>query len=199
MQYLSLILFTITTCGTPGPNNTMIMASGVDYGARRSVPHVAGINIGFPIMVMAVGLGLGGILHSWPVILDILRPIGVAYLLYLAYRIAATPVETDSTTRGKPLTFLQSALFQWVNPKAWIMAVGAVVTYATAPGNYLPNLVQVAIIMLVFGTPCTVAWLISGVMIKKVITKPIHFRIFNVVMASLLALSLIPVISEMFG
>jgi len=93
MNYLSLIAFTLATCGTPGPNNTLVTASGISFGFRRSMPGVVGINTGFPIMVILVGLGLGAFLERWPVVLDILRPIGAAYLLYLAYRIATAAVE----------------------------------------------------------------------------------------------------------
>ncbi|AJT63819.1 LysE family translocator [Streptomyces chattanoogensis] len=200
MAYLSLIMFVIATCGTPGPNNNMIMSSGVSHGFRRSIPHVVGINIGFPVMVIAIGFGLDGILKDYPVIYDILRPVGAAYLLYLAYRIAVSPVGEQKEAEAKPLTFLQSALFQWVNPKSWVMAVGAVTTYATgAGGDAVWNIVAVSVIFLVFGTPCTVSWLAIGVALKRVLSKPLQFRIFNVAMAVLLAVSLIPVLGEIIA
>lgn len=196
MVYLSLILFTIVTCGTPGPNNIMIMSSGVVYGFRRSVPHVVGINIGFPLMAVAVGLGLGGILHGSPVVYDILRPIGAVYLLYLAYRVATSPVTAEQAVVCKPLSVAQSALFQWVNPKAWVMIVGAIVTYSSPSGSYTLHVLEIALIFLIFGTPCTIGWLMIGVSLKKVISKPVQFRVFNVSMAVLLVLSLIPVFGE---
>lgn len=196
MSYLSLIVFTIATCGTPGPNNIMIMSSGMTYGLRRSWPHVAGINVGFPLMVLAVGLGMGELLERWPIIYDLLRPVGAAYLLYLAYRIMTGPVTFDQAISGKPLSFTQSALFQVVNPKAWVMVVGALSTYATTTDSYLLQVVLISLIFLVFGTPCTVAWLLAGLLLKRVIVKPLHFRAFNVIMATLLVLTLIPIVGE---
>jgi threonine/homoserine/homoserine lactone efflux protein len=196
--YLSLILFTVSTCGTPGPNNIMIMSSGVNYGFRKSIPHVIGINIGFPLMVVAVGLGLGGILHGSPVVYDVLRPVGAAYLLYLAYRIATAPAASSEVRPRKPLSVLQAALFQWVNPKAWVMVVGAVVTYARFSGAYLLQVLVIALIFLVFGTPCTSGWLWIGVSLKKVLTRPAHFRTFNVCMAILLVVSVIPIFGEIY-
>jgi threonine/homoserine/homoserine lactone efflux protein len=199
MNYLSLILFTIATCGTPGPNNTMIMASGVSYGFRRSLPHVIGINIGFPVMAVAVGLGLGELLHSSPHVYTVLRPIAVAYLLYLAYRIATGPVSPDASAERRPLSVVQAALFQWINPKAWLMVIGAVTTYATVTGTYFVNVMVVALIFLVFGTPCTTFWLWLGVSLKRVLRKPVQFRAFNIFMALLLVGSLVPLLGEAFN
>ena len=196
MNYLSLIVFTLATCGTPGPNNTLVMASGVSFGFRRSIPGVVGINTGFPIMVILVGFGLGGFLERWPVALDVLRPIGAAYLLYLAYQIATAPVDDLEAEATKPLTFTKTALFQFVNPKAWVMIVGALVTYTSTDGSFGWQVLAVALIFLVFGTPCTVAWLLMGVGLRRVISKPAQFRIFNIVMAVTLVLSLIPILFE---
>jgi threonine/homoserine/homoserine lactone efflux protein len=198
VTYLSLILFVIATCGSPGPNNIMIMSSGVTYGARRSIPHVVGINVGFPLMTAAVGLGLGGVLRGSPILYDILRPAGAAYLLYLAYRIATGPVTVDQARSAKPLSMLQAALFQLVNPKAWVMIVGAVLTYATASGSYLVQILLIALVFLVFGTPCTSFWLWLGVALKRVLAKPAQFRAFNVTMATLLVFSIIPIFVEIY-
>jgi threonine/homoserine/homoserine lactone efflux protein len=197
--YLSLILFTVSTCGTPGPNNFMIMSSGVSYGVRRSMPHVIGINVGFPLMVVALGLGLGGLLQRYPAILVVLRPIGVAYLLYLAYRVATTPPNGASQARQhKPLTMLQAALFQVVNPKAWVMIVGALVTYQTADSPFVAQVLVIALIFLVFGTPCTVTWLLIGASLQQVLAKPAIFRAFNIAMAGLLVLSVVPAFGEIY-
>lgn len=198
MAYLSLILFTVSTCGSPGPNNMMIMSSGVNYGFRRSVPHVIGINTGFPLMVVAVGVGMGAVLHTWPGLLDLLRPVGAAYLLYLAYRIATAPATTDRPVRRQPLSLVQAALFQVVNPKAWVMIVGALITYAGASASYLVQVVLIALIFLVFGTPCTTAWLWVGVSLKRLLTRPLPLRIFNVGMAALLVISLVPIFAEIY-
>jgi threonine/homoserine/homoserine lactone efflux protein len=194
------MLFVVSTCASPGPNNVMVMSSGVNYGWRRSIPHVAGINIGFPIMVVAVGLGLDGVLRTSPLVYDVLRPVGVAYLLYLAYRIATAPVHPGDREEpsGKPLSAVQAALFQWVNPKAWIMVVGALVTYATTSGRYLPQVLAIAGAFLVLGTPCTGAWLWLGVSLKRVLPGPRRMRLFNVAMGLLLVVSVAPVAGEVF-
>lgn len=198
MNYLSLMVFAVSTCGSPGPNNFMVMSSGVNYGWRRSIPHVVGINIGFPVMLAAVGLGLGGLLQNSPVPYSVLRPVGVAYLLYLAWRIATAPVDVDATTPGKPLSAFQAALFQWVNPKAWIMCVGAVVTYTTASDSYLMQVLSIALVFMVLGTPCTGSWLWLGVSLKRVLPGPRQLRVFNVAMGLLLVASTLPVIGEIY-
>lgn len=198
MNYVSLALFAVSTCGSPGPNNVMVMSSGVNYGWRRSIPHVAGINVGFPLMLVGVGLGLDGILRSYPAVYEVLRPVGIAYLLYLAYRIASAPVHVDGEVErpGKPLTALEAALFQWVNPKSWIMAVGAVVTYANPGGNHALQVVAIALVFLVLGTPCTGAWLWLGVSVKRLLPGPRRLRAFNVAMGLLLVVSITPVVAE---
>lgn len=198
MAYLSLILFTVSTCGSPGPNNMMIMSSGVNYGFRRSVPHVLGINTGFPLMVVAVGIGMGAIFRNWPGLLDLLRPVGAAYLLYLAYRIATGPAATDRPVQRKPLSLVQAALFQVVNPKAWVMIVGALITYVVGGADYLIQVVLIALIFLVFGTPCTTAWLWLGVSLRRILSRPLHLRVFNVAMAGLLVISLVPILAEIY-
>jgi len=192
------MLFVVSTCGSPGPNNFMIMSSGVSHGWRRSIPHLIGINTGFPVMVVAVGLGLGGFLHSYPVFYSLLRPIGVAYLLYLAWRIASAPVDVDAAHLGKPLSVLEAALFQWFNPKAWTMVIGAVVTYATVSGNYLIQILIIALAFMILGTPCTGSWLWLGVSLKRILPGPKQLRVFNLAMAILLAVSILPVISETY-
>jgi threonine/homoserine/homoserine lactone efflux protein len=203
--YLSLILFTVSTCGSPGPNNLMVMSSGANYGIRRSLPHMIGINIGFPVMVILVGLGIGGILHRFPVLLDILRPVGVAYLLYLAYRIVSSPtgggVARDGAgevPRRKPLTVIQAALFQFVNPKAWVMIVGALVTYETGTGGSLTEIFVISLIFFVFGTPCTAAWMWFGAYLKRILTRPSLLRTFNVAMGALLVVSVVPTIVKIY-
>lgn len=117
MPFLSLIAFIIAGAGTPGPNNTIALASGANYGFRRTLPCIAGVNVGFPIMIVLVGMGLGRVLAQWPVVLDILRPVGVAYLLWLAWHIAVAPTEVEAQGQGKPPGFVKMALFNWSIPR----------------------------------------------------------------------------------
>ncbi len=125
---LPIFLFAFAAAITPGPNNIMIMASGLNFGTVRSLPHLPGICFGFPVMVILIGTGLGVVFEKYPVLHEIIKVIGIIYLIYLAWRIANSDKTSEAATPGKPFTFLQSALFQWVNPKGWIMASSAMTT-----------------------------------------------------------------------
>lgn len=197
--FLPIILFFIAGAGTPGPNNTIAMASGANYGLKRTMPCVAGVNTGFPVMIILVGLGLGGVLNQWPWILDILQPIGVVYLLWLAWRIATAPTDLENGQQGKPPGYIQMALFQFVNPKAWTLVVAAISTYTGFWGNFFAEILILALFALIFSTPCTVVWALLGVAAGKVISTPQHLRAFNITMAVLLVLSLIPAAIEIAG
>ena len=201
VDYLPLITFIIATAGTPGPNNTMIFSSGASYGFRRSIPHVAGINTGFPLMVVAVGLGIGSMLERFPTVYSVLRVIAACYLVYLAYRIATAPVtKNPQVLRGRPLSFIRAALFQWVNPKTWVMAVGVVAAFAHASGSaYVVEVLVIALVFLIFGTPCTTAWLLAGMSLSRIFSKPLHLRVLNVALALLLVASLVPLFGDAFS
>ena len=198
MEYAAIIVFAITTCVTPGPNNAMIMTSGLNYGIRRSMPHYGGICLGFPLMVVAVGLGIARLFEQYPPLHVILKLGGAAYLSYLAWKIASAPVSEINETRGKPFSFLQAAAFQWVNPKAWVLAVGATVTYTVISDTYVSQVLVIALIFLVFGAPCIMLWLWFGASLKTILQKPGYVRIFNISMAILLMGSLIPVFFELY-
>lgn len=182
---------------TPGPNNTLIMASGLNYGVRRSLQHFFGVILGFPVMIIAVGLGIAGLFEQFPILHVILKLVGAAYLSYLAWRIATSPVSDFNETTGKPFTFLQAAAFQWVNPKAWVLAVGATVTYTVISDSYVLQVLTIAVLFLIFGSPCTMLWLWFGASLKSILQKPSYVRIFNISMATLLMGSLVPVFLEL--
>lgn len=193
-----LIVYAFVTTITPGPNNTMLVASGVNFGFARSVPHILGISIGFSIMVMLVGTGLGTLFEAFPLLHNILRWVGFAYLAYLAWMIARSqPYEfnDDDSNSSRPMSFLAAAAFQWVNPKAWIMALGAITTYLPNPTTAL-GMFLVAAIFFVVGTPCISLWAMFGTWISRSLTNPLHFRIVNFVLAAALVLSLIPALNE---
>ena len=198
MEYLAIILFAIATCVTPGPNNTMIMTSGLNYGIQRSLPHYLGIILGFPAMVIAVGLGLTSLFEKYAVLHLLLKAAGASYLTFLAWKIASAPVSDLSVTEGKPFTFLQAAAFQWVNPKAWVLAVGATATYTVVGSDYSLQVLVIAIIFLVFGAPCIMLWLWFGASLKRLLQKPESVKYFNYAMATLLMLSLLPVFRDIF-
>ena len=198
MEYLTIILFAIATCVTPGPNNTMIMTSGLNYGIQRSLPHYLGIILGFPAMVVAVGLGLASLFEQYAVLHLLLKVAGASYLTFLAWKIASAPVSDLSVTEGKPFTFLQAATFQWVNPKAWVLAVGATATYTVVGSDYSLQVLVIAIIFLVFGAPCIMLWLWFGASLKRLLQKPESVKYFNYAMATLLMLSLLPVFNDIY-
>lgn len=198
MEYFAIVAFAITTCVTPGPNNAMIMASGLNYGIRRSMPHYTGIVLGFPLMVLAVGMGIAQVFEVYPVLHLVLKVVGAAYLCYLAYKIASAPVSQNKTSEGKPFSFIQAAAFQWVNPKAWVLAVGATVTYTTLGEGYLLQVLTICLIFLFCGAPCIMLWLWGGASLKTLMRTPLYVRLFNGSMAVLLIGSLIPVFIDLY-
>ena len=192
MDYLSIILFVISTCVTPGPNNVMLMSSGVNFGAARTMRHVIGINIGFPLMLIAVGLGAGVVFHRYPSLHDVLQVVGAVYMLYLAYRIATASTVDFNAKTAAPLGVMSAALFQWVNPKAWVMAVGAVLTYASVSGSYALDVFVIALLFCVFGSPCSLVWVFFGTFLRRYLARPRALRAFNVAMSVVLVVSLVP-------
>ncbi len=191
---LPYILYCVAMSGTPGPNNLMVLASGVNYGYRATLPHIFGINIGFSIMLAVMALGLGAVFLAEPRLQTILKVVGVAYMLWLAWRIAMASGVGEGEAAGRPLTFLQGAAFQWVNVKAWMMVLGAISVYA--PAGYTPweKALYLGGIMLIAGSPPTHVWTLFGVGIRRFLGNPRALRAFNVTMALLLVASLIPML-----
>ena len=194
---LALALFCVVTLFTPGPNNLMLMTSGLNFGFRRGMPHLWGVTLGFTAMVLIVGLGLGAIFAKWPVLYTVLKYAGAAYLIYLAWQIAVSPPPTagDGESAGKPISFLQAVAFQWVNPKAWVMAVGAITTYA-AVAAFPVNIVIIAALFCVLGAASSGTWLGFGSALQRVLKDPRAVRVFNIVMAVLLIASLYPIFAD---
>lgn len=192
----ALIVFAFVASITPGPNNLMLLASGTNFGFRRTIPHMLGVGIGFTVMVVLVGVGLIGLFDAWPVSYLILKFFSVIYLLYLAYRIAsaAPPENTDGdiVTDAKPFTFLQAALFQWVNPKAWTMALTAISVYAP-PDHPIGAILIVALIFGLINLPSVSSWVLLGTQLRRLLDNPFKLRLFNCVAALLLVASLYPV------
>ncbi|MEL6168029.1 MAG: LysE family translocator [Pseudomonadota bacterium] len=188
----ALIGFAFVTSITPGPNNLMLMASGANFGFMRSVPHMLGIGIGFTIMVLLVGVGLLGLFDAWPPSYTVLKAVSVAYLLWLAWKIARAGAPGNGSAETRPITFLQAAAFQWVNPKAWTMALTATSVYAEPH-----TLTAIAVVAMVFGAinlPTVSTWTLLGQGLRRFLTDPARLRLFNWTMAALLIASLIPVL-----
>jgi threonine/homoserine/homoserine lactone efflux protein len=193
---IAFVMFAAVMFFTPGPNNIMLLSSGLTYGFRRTVPHVVGIVIGFAFMVGAVGLGLGTIFIAYPVLQTILKYAGAAYLIYLAVAIAMSGPVTSGQDNGRgPMTFWGAAMFQWVNAKGWVMVIGTITAYA-AIADFPWNILMQVVISLLMGAVSCVAWALFGSALRPWLTSARTIRAFNIVMAILLLASLYPVFME---
>lgn len=193
---IAFVLFAVACCFTPGPNNAMLLTSGLTFGFRRTLPHVLGVTFGYGFLVAMMGLGLGAVLSAYPTLYTVLKYVGTAYLLYLAWAIAMSGgIDEKGDGRGRPLSFLGGAVFQWVNVKGLIMAAGAVTTYsAIAPYPY--NIVALSLIFTLVGFLSSASWTLFGTGLRGLLSSPRAVRIFNVIMALLLVASLYPVLFE---
>ena len=188
----ALTLFAFVSSATPGPNNLMLMASGANYGFKRSIPHMLGIAIGFTLMIVLVGAGLLQLFDAWPTSYTVLKVFSVVYMTWLAWKIASAAPAKSAEATGTPMTFLQAAAFQWVNPKAWAMALTALSVYATDA-----TLLAFGLVALVFGLvnlPSITIWTVMGQQMARILTNPARLRAFNWTMAALLMASLFPVL-----
>ncbi|MEM7612575.1 MAG: LysE family translocator [Pseudomonadota bacterium] len=189
---LALAAFALVSSITPGPNNLMLMASGANFGFRRSLPHMLGVGLGFMLMLLIVGAGLMGLFQAVPASYLVLKVCSIAYLLFLAWKIANAAPPTEASASGKPFTFLQAALFQWVNPKAWVMALTAISVYA--PERAMSQVVTVVLVFGLINLPSVSSWTVLGQQMRRWLTSPARLRTFNVTMAILLVMSLYPVL-----
>jgi threonine/homoserine/homoserine lactone efflux protein len=192
----ALAMFAFACSITPGPNNTLLLASGANFGLRASLPHMAGVSVGFMVLLTVVGLGLGGLFTAYPVLHILLAWAGTLYLLYLAAKIALSRRLGVGKGGSRPMRFVEATAFQAVNPKAWVMALGAMTAFAPQ-AHYLTN---VAVVVLVFGlinAPCIGAWTAFGVGMRRFLDRPLVLKSFNIAMALVLVLSLIPSLHEL--
>ncbi len=194
----ALAMFAFASSITPGPNNTMLLASGANFGLRASIPHMLGVSVGFMLLLVLVGGGLGGLFTAYPVLHIVLAWAGTLYLLYLAARIAMSSGLTARKDGAKPLRFIQAVSFQAVNPKGWAMALGAMTAYAPQT-HYLANVAVVVAIFGVLNGPCILAWTAFGVSMRHFLDRPAVLKGFNIAMAAVLVLSLIPSLHELMA
>ena len=194
---LALVSFAFVSSITPGPNNLMLMASGTNFGFVRTVPHLLGVALGFVLMVLLVGAGISWIFEAVPTAYTVLKVASVGYLIYLAYRIAtaAPPPERPDTLGARPLTFTQAAAFQWVNPKAWAMALTATSAYVPAAQPWL-GLITVAAVFGAVNLPSVGVWALMGVQLRRWLRNARALRAFNLLAALLLLASLYPQVVE---
>lgn len=186
-----LLTFALAATLTPGPNNIMITASGANFGYVRSIPHMLGITFGFAAMVMALGLGLGQLFKLIPALHTGLQLVGSAYLVYLAWRIATAGRAGKADGAGRPLTFLEASLFQWVNPKAWMLSIGALTAFTSGGGNYLAETAFIAGVFILVTYPSVTAWCLFGTAIGSLLRSDRVLRIFNWTMGGLVAASIL--------
>ncbi|WP_299868095.1 LysE family translocator [uncultured Hoeflea sp.] len=191
--FLALVLFAFVTSVTPGPNNMMLFASGVNFGFRRTLPHMLGIGGGFFSLLLGVGFGLGALLEAVPALYTALKFLGGGYLLFIAWKIGASRALPDGKVGGQPMTFLQAAAFQWVNPKAWVMAVTAMTIY-TDPDRYALSVLLVGLAFALTNMPSVSTWAGFGTVMRQWLADPVRLKWFNITMAVLLVLSLWPML-----
>ena len=201
-QWWGAALFMLVSSITPGPNNTMLMASGVHFGYRRTLAHLMGVQLGFGFMLIAVGLGLHTVLSQFPAFYDVVRFAGAAYMVWMAWSLASArpqfqeqaAIEQSVQNELKPLGFWGAVLFQWVNPKAWVMAVTIMSAYVP-PGAGLLQIAPLGLMYVALGFPCSSVWVGFGSALRSYLQDPFRMRVFNCSMAAALLLSLYPMLS----
>jgi threonine/homoserine/homoserine lactone efflux protein len=194
----ALAMFAFASSITPGPNNTMLLASGANFGLRASIPHMLGVSAGFMLLLAVVGCGLGGLFTAYPVLHLVLAWAGTLYLLYLAARIALSSGLSARKDGARPMRFIEAVAFQAVNPKGWAMALGAMTAYAPA-AHYLTNVTVVVAIFGAINGPCILAWTAFGVSMRRFLDSPRVLKGFNIAMAAVLVASLIPGLHELMA
>ncbi|MBX3597254.1 MAG: LysE family translocator [Rhizobiaceae bacterium] len=191
---LALLVYAFVTSITPGPNNFMLLASGVNFGFVRTIPHMCGIGFGFFTLLIGVGLGLGALLTAFPELHLTLKVLGGAYLLYLAWKIAMSrKISNAGDGRSRPMSFVEASLFQWVNPKAWVMAITAMAIYQDASNPYW-SLLFIGSIFALTNFPCVSTWAVFGVALRGFLSDPVRLKWFNIAMGLLLAATLWPML-----
>jgi threonine/homoserine/homoserine lactone efflux protein len=195
--FVSFVLFGVIAAITPGHNNVMLTTTGLNFGVRRGVPHLLGICIGFPVMLALIGLGFGTLFQLYPILHEVIKIVGVIYLLYLAWKIASTRGGAREINQSKPINFWQAAAFQWINPKAWIMGSSALAAYTSLDDNFFLQVLIICVTFMIITIPCAGIWLVFGAGLQHFLKDPGHLKIFNISMALLLIASILPVVWEM--
>ena len=193
---IALATFSIVSSVTPGPNNMMLLSSGATFGFVRTLPHMFGISIGCVAMVLLLGFGLASVIDRLPWLYPLLHILSTGYLLYLAWRIATSVGVGGATAGASPLGVVDAAAFQWVNPKAWAMVLGAATSFSR-PDHLVADVIMIAAVLGLCGFPCIMLWAGGGTMVRRLLTRPVTLRAFNVGMAALLIVSLLPCLLEL--
>jgi threonine/homoserine/homoserine lactone efflux protein len=193
---LTSVPFMISMGITPGPNNILVASSGVNFGFRATLPQILGITFGYPLMLLIIGIGLAKLFIAIPLFHVILKYVSILYLLYLAVHLALSSAMGDARRAPKPMTFLQAVAFQWVNGKAWVIALGAVTTYTVVDRTLPLQIVALTAIAVVVTLACVTCWTVFGALLRQFLHTEHRRRCFNYSMAGLLVLSILPVLWE---
>jgi threonine/homoserine/homoserine lactone efflux protein len=197
---IALAGFAVSSSITPGPNNLLVLASGLNHGIARSLPLIAGISLGFAFMLVAVGIGLGSAMRGNPALQTAAKAFGLAYMLWLAWKVAASapsPVAAHDGRAARPLSALTGAAFQWVNPKAWAIALSATAAFSV-PDQAMSGLAWIASVFVVVAFASLSAWAAFGSAMRGLMDSPRKMRAFNIAMALLLAASALPVAYDLW-
>lgn len=198
---LAMFSFAFVTSITPGPNNLMLLASGANFGFKRTIPHMIGISLGMAVLLILTLAGLGSLFVAWPMAQTALKVVGVMYLLWLAWKIATAPVTDapkapeDQQVSAQPMQWWQAILFQFVNPKAWMMALGSVSSFTLAGEQYLLSGLVLIVIFTFVNLPTVSVWAGFGVFIQRFLSSPQRRRQFNFLMALLTAATVFMIVS----
>ena len=189
-EILSISLFWFVTAYTPGPNNVVASYSGFNFGVKKTIPHILGVTLGFTSLVIFLSVGLINIFKLFPLIQIIIKYLGTLFLIYLAYKIAFSKT-SDDTTKENPVKFIETFLFQYLNPKGVTVAIIVVSTYVELGENYLYYATQVILLAFLFSITSITLWTLIGKFLRKFATNDKFIKYFNYVMSSLLLLSII--------
>lgn len=192
--WIGLAGFVVIAAITPGPNNTLLMASSLNFGFRNTVPFLAGIQGGFGLMFVLVSLGVGQLFEALPALQTFIRYAGAAFLIWFAWKIASSPI-LETAVEARSLGFLEGMAFQFLNPKAWIICLSSVSVYM--PPDASPAVIGLGVGTWIFvGVPCNVAWMVGGRLLAALTERPRTARVVNLSLALLLVASIIPVLTD---
>lgn len=197
--WIPLTIFAAVAAFTPGPNNLMLAASGMNYGFRRTLPHMVGVSLGFPVMLLGVIFGIGAVLISFPVLRDVMRGLAAGFIVYFAWKIATTETDLSVDSSSRPLTLWQAAAFQWVNPKGWAVAVAVASLYAPGGVRDWDKALYMAALFFVITIACTSCWTSLGTAIRSVLRDPGVRRWVNRAMAVALVATMVPLLLKGAG
>lgn len=192
--WIPLTIFATVAAFTPGPNNLMLAASGMNYGFRRTVPHMMGISVGFPVMLLCIIFGVGALIAGFPVLREVMRVLSAAFIVYFAWKIATTETEITVDGTSRPFTLWQAALFQWVNPKGWAVAIAVASLYAPGGVEDWDKAVYMAVLFFCITIICTSCWTSLGTVIRRILQDPKIRRWVNRGMAAALVLTMAPIL-----